>query len=313
MTNRMRAHRRAQRVRRVRRGFTLAELMIVVVLLALVGSALMQIIVRQQRFFRSAGDLLDLRSQLRQASASISSDLRGVSAKAGDIIAATDSSIDFRQTFGSSAICKINNGGGQIVLPPVTLASGAIITSWLTTPVASDKVLVLDEGPTNEGADDIWQKDSVTSFSAALNTCPTAAGNLTGVADAASNSYTVNLSTNLPATVQVGAPVRFYHRAHYSLYQSGDGNWYLGFCSPDCGTSPIQAIAGPFLAYNVGGTGGLTFSYYDANGNATTTLTAINRIRIVIRGQTRSQVDISGTKKQQVVDSVKLSVAIRNR
>lgn len=309
VTTRLRVPRRAS----IRRGFTLAELMIVIVLLAIVGGTVMRVIVRQQRFFRSAADLLDMRSQLRQASGAITADLRGVSAIGNDILAYTDSSIDFRQTFGSSVVCAINSGGGQIVLPPVTLSSGALLTNWLSAPTAGDSLLVLDEQKTNEAVDDKWQGDSIKSFTPGLNTCPTGSGNFTSVGDAAANSYVLNLNTNLPTTVKVGAPVRFFRHAHYSLYQAADANWYLGYCAPDCATSQIQAIAGPFLPYNSTGTGGLTFTYLDANGNPATTATAINRIRIVIRGQTRSPVNIAGLQKKTVVDSVRLSVAIRNR
>lgn len=309
VTTRTRPPRRS----RPRRGFTLAELMIVIVLLAIVGGTVTRVLAKQQRFFRSTSDLLDLRSQLRQASGAITADLRGVSAKGSDIVAITDSSIDFRQTFGSSVVCAINSGGGQIVLPPVTLASGAVLTNWMTAPVQGDSLIVLDENTTNEVVDDKWQGDSIKAISAAANTCPTGSGNLTSVSDAGSYSYALDLATNLASTVKVGAPVRFFRHAHYSLYQASDANWYLGYCTPDCATTPIQAIAGPFLPYNASGTGGLTFKYYDATGAATTTLANITRIEITIRGQTRSPVNIAGMQKKTVVDSVRLIVALRNR
>lgn len=303
---------RPSRRLRVRRAFTLVELLIVMVLLGIVGATLMRIIVRQEGFFRSSGDLLELRSQLRQASAAMASDLRGIAPAKGDIIAMTDSSIDFRQTFGSAVICKLNSTT-EVVLPPKTLASGAVLTSWLQQPATGDSAMVLDEGATQAAADDSWDSTQVTTVTSGINTCPTGTGYLTSASDALSSSYIVDLSSPLNAKVQVGAPIRFFRDAHYSLYRSAtDQNWYLGFCSPNCATQAIQPIAGPFLP-DSGGTSGLTFTYYDSTGTATANKTAVAGIRIVLRGQTRTQVSISGMQRQYVQDSIRLNVAIRNR
>lgn len=297
--------------RGLRRGFTLVELLIVIVLLAIVGGTLMRILAGQQRFFRSAGDLLELRSQLRQASGAIAADLRDISSKGGDILAVTDSSIDFRQTFGNSVICQINSTQ-EIVIPPTTLSSGLLLTNWLQQPTNVDRVMVLDEGPTDQATDDSWDRSNIQNFTPELNICPMTSGGFTSVSDATSNSYIVDLASPLGASVKVGAPVRFYHHAHYSLYQSTDQSWYLGYCTPDCG-SGIQAVAGPFLPYTNTGTGGLTFTYYDSTGTVTTTPSNIARIRIALRGQTRGQVNIAGMQRKTVTDSVVLNVAIRNR
>ena len=303
---------RASRRLRARRAFTLIELLIVMVLLSIVGAALMRIIVRQSGFFRSSGDLLDLRSQLRQASAAMASDLRGIDPAKGDIIAMTDSSIDFRQTFGSAVICKINSST-EVVLPPKSLTSGVVLTSWLQQPANGDSALVLDEGASNAAKDDTWDSTQVSAATSALNTCPTGTGYLTAAGDALSNSYVVDLSSALNANVKVGAPIRFFRDAHYSLYHStSDHNWYLGFCTPNCATQAIQPIAGPFLA-DSGGTSGLTFTYYDSTGTATTNRAAVYGIRIVLRGQTRTPVTISGMQRHYVQDSIRLNVAIRNR
>ena len=61
---------------RSRPGFTLAEMLVVMVLLTIVGGSLMGVLSKQQRFYRGVSDLGDLRSQLRQAEAVMSSDIR---------------------------------------------------------------------------------------------------------------------------------------------------------------------------------------------------------------------------------------------
>ena len=50
-----------------RSGFTLVELLVVLLLLTIVGGALMRMVNNQQRFYRGTYDLIELRSQLRQA------------------------------------------------------------------------------------------------------------------------------------------------------------------------------------------------------------------------------------------------------
>ncbi len=304
---------------RVRRGFTLPELMVAMVMLAIISAALMSMLSKQQRFYRGTGDIMDLRSQLRQASQSITADLRGVSSVGGDILTMTDSSIDFRQTIGGSIICKIPTPGGTtLIIPPQTLASGAVFTTWLSTPIQGDSILIFDEGATTANADDSWQKFALAANPlAALNLCPTGSGNFTQTGDATQNSYTITLSGNLDTKVTVGAPVRFYHYAHYSLYKASDNKWYLGFCTPACSVSnPITAVAGPFRAYTSStspDTSGLRLTYYDSTGVVTANVAKVARIGIIIRGATQNPVNVSGFKNATMYDSLSTMIAVRNR
>lgn len=301
---------------RRRGGFTLPELMIATVMLAIIGSALMSMLVRQQRFYRGTGDLMDLRSQLRQASSAITSDLRGISTAGSDIVAMTDSSIDFRQTFGTSIICKVPIvAGASIILPPTSLASGAALTQWMSLPTTSDSIFVFDDDSLAANSDDHWQKFAVGSVTAAVNTCPSGSGYFTATGDATKNSYTIGLSGNIAKWVTAGAPVRFYRPAHYSLYKASDNRWYLGFCTYSCtGTNAISPVAGPFNAYSTtNSSSGLYMSYYNAAGTVTTTPSAVARIRIAIHGATQNPVNISGFSQKTVYDSMVTNVAIRNR
>ena len=85
-----------------RTGFTMAETLVVLVLLAIVGGSLMNVLTKQQQFYNGTGELIAMRTQLRQAEAILGSDLRGISSVGGDITAMTDSSIDFNYTIGTS-------------------------------------------------------------------------------------------------------------------------------------------------------------------------------------------------------------------
>jgi prepilin-type N-terminal cleavage/methylation domain-containing protein len=308
-------HLTTSRPRTARPGFTLIEVMVVSVLMAIVGGAIVSMLGRQQRFYRGTSDIVELRSQLRQAAGSITGDLRGMSTVGGDLVTMTDSSMDFRYTIGSSMACVIS--GSTIILPPLTLASGNTLTSWLSKPVSGDTAYIFDEGATTTaGSDDSWAARTVSAVADNVGGCTSP---YTTAADNASTSYTLSFASGtIPATVLRGAAIRFVRRAHYSLYHSSDGLWYLGYCSLVCNTvtNPIQAIAGPFRAYDPttgASTSGIRITYFDVNGNTTATAASVARISIVLRGDTRNDVYIEGMQRGVYRDSVRINVAIRNR
>jgi len=103
----------------------------------------------------------------------------------------------------------------------------------------------------------------------------------------------------------MGAPVRGYEKVTYKLYQpAGVTLWYIGFRPAG---QTMQPLIGPILP------NGLTFSYFDANGNATAVRTQVARIDITVRARTTSAVRGGGTAAAAVVvDSVTTSVALRN-
>jgi prepilin-type N-terminal cleavage/methylation domain-containing protein len=295
---------------RRRPGFTLVELLIVLVLLAIVGGGLMGMVAKQQRFFNGTYDLIELRSQLRQAEAVVSSDLRGMSTPGGDVVAMTDSSMDFRYTIGSSISCTTPSGS-TIIIPPTTTANGNTLTNWLSMPAAGDTAYVFDESAnTTSSTDDVWQPYEISALNAGGGTC-------NGGYLAQSAGYALVATASISPTIVQGAPIRFVRRAHYSLYQSGnDNSWYLGYSCSACGTSTVQPIAGPFMAYQAAGgtdTSGIRITYFDSTGATTSTTTNVARISIVLRGQTRSALNVSGLKRGVYMDSIRMNVALRNR
>src|SRR3712207_6717642 len=72
---------RPTRLRRVpaRRGFTLAELVVALLLFSIVGGGILTLMMRQQRFYRSTADIIQLQGQLRQGGSVMPLDLRGMS------------------------------------------------------------------------------------------------------------------------------------------------------------------------------------------------------------------------------------------
>jgi hypothetical protein len=277
----------------------------------------MSMLAKQQQFYGGTSDVMELRTQLRQGSAIISGDLRGVSTIGGDISAMTDSSIDFRYTIGSGVACAAPSAT-QIIIPPLEIASGAALTSWVSKPVAGDSLFIFDDGDTTSSGDETWRKYGITAVDSVVGLCTF----FTNATDNAKRSYRITVSTsgttNIPTTVVRGAMLRFVRRAHYSLYHtSSSAPWYLGYCMGICTSSnPIQPIAGPFNAYNAvagSGTSGIRLTYFDSSGTATANTSLVSRVSIVLRGQTRGQINVAGMGKGYYTDSLRTDVAVRNR
>jgi prepilin-type N-terminal cleavage/methylation domain-containing protein len=295
-------------IQRRRSGFTLVELLIVLVLLGVVGGGLMRMVANQQRFYQGTYDLMDLRSQLRQAEAVLTTDLRGMSSPGGDLVAMTDSSMDFRFTVGSSIACT-TPASSTIIIPPTTTANGNTLTNWLTAPARFDTAYVFDEGAnTTSSTDDAWQPYEIVSVTA---------GSSCNAAYNAQPGYAVLMKTTISPTIVQGAPIRFVRRAYYSLYQSSnDNNWYLGYMCSSCGNTTVSPIAGPFNAYDPtagSGTSGIRITYFDSTGATTASTGSVSRISIVLRGQTRGALNVSGLKRGVYMDSIRMNVALRNR
>ena len=300
-----------------RRGFTLIELAVVLVLLGVVGSAIGVTLLRQQRFYRGATELLYAREGVRDAIELLSTDIRGMTtADTARLLA--DSAIELFATIGSSVACQI--AGTEVGLPGAVPRPGNTLTAFATEPDTGDLVLFYRD---SIEAGSQWERHRIAGFSTRplAVTCPASTG-FTRVedADAGARGFLVTLLTPLSSHVARGAPARFIRRGRYSLYHAGDGNAYLGYrrCNaigpPAC--SAIQPLSGPYRAYSKDpGSTGLLFEYFDALGaqmGPGASPLALARVDITARAQSRQRLDIEG-RTMTPADAATVSVAIRNR
>jgi len=298
-----------------RRGFTLTEMLFVLVIFGLVAGAIMRIILRQQKFYASTTDLIAMRTTLRDIGEALPSDLRGISSIGGDIYAMSDSSIDFRLSTGISVICSIGVGRLTAVIPPTNLSNKSALTTWISAPATGDTMFVYNPGATSALSDDSWQGPIPVTAAIAVGTCPTSTGYTTTTSEA-NSSQTLTFGTALNANVVPGNVIRFYRHAKYKLFQPvGSSAWYLGYqeCPAGvCGT--MQPVAGPYLAYstNTGATG-LHFVFRDSTGAITATTTQVARIDIIAKAQTENPIRMPGRPEGYYSDSLVVTVALRNR
>ena len=313
-----------------RAGFTLIEFMIALVLFAIVGGAMVGLLTRQQRFYRTAHEMLERRAQLRHSGTLLPTDLRTVFPAGGDVYAWRDTMVEFRQVLGSGVACRVFPAAGmnqQVGLPPLTLSRASVLSSWLGAPAVGDSVLIYDEGSFVGNSDDTWRAYGIA---AVTTTTGAAACNVTftpGAADLAANAYVLTLSlapsgTAMPVSVVEGAPVRIFRRALYSFFQqASDSRWYLGYSDcldgrvPVC--TPRTAVAGPYRPYSAtAGQSGMVLTYRDEAGVALVPgvdlVNRIARIDVVTRTATTPTAG-DGGQTSEFRDSLRTSIGLRNR
>jgi prepilin-type N-terminal cleavage/methylation domain-containing protein len=228
-----------------RRGFSLAELLVALTLLAVVLGAVLSLAVAQQRAYSALASRAAARVQLRDAALLLAHDLRPLAGPAGvdpgDIREATDTLLDVLATTGGSVACAFPTSA-TIELPPSEPPESAL-TWWVAPPRPGDIALLLDPGASPGEEDDRWLARSVASASASAAACAGSplAGDRPG-------GYRITLAgASLPPTAAAGVPIAFARRRRWSHYRASDALWYLGLREWD-GTSwsETQPAAGPF-------------------------------------------------------------------
>ena len=273
---------------------------------------------RQQRFYASTSEILDLRGQVRDGAGILVSDIRSAAVARFGLPVMTDSAIEMFTVIATSVACSAPVGAA-IGLPPQVLSRGNTLTSILFQPDTGD-FAVLHAASTIPDSSR-WETVRVASFSsrALSSSCPTTTGFTTSADAAAGRSgYVVTLAQPPTPGIRRGAPIAFVRRVRYSLYRSSDGEWYLGYrrCGASSGVcAAIQPVSGPYRSYtSSSGSSGLSFRYYDSLGtelNAPSN--AVARVDIVLRGQTSRAASLNGDARTAYRDSLVVSVSPRNR
>jgi prepilin-type N-terminal cleavage/methylation domain-containing protein len=247
-----------------RRGFTLVELLVTIVVLGVIGTLLATTMLGQQRFFQRSYEMVGVRRELRTAMSLMPTDMRGVSSVGGDVLDFTASDMTFRSTIGASIVCERPAGSAStVILPPLDLAHNTL-TSWAHTPAAGDMLFAFDEGALRGAEDDAWVPLTVTSVTPTSVGCA-GAPFTDPVDDAGKPRFSVTVAEVIPATVIVGAGLRFTRDVQYALEQSDETErWYLTQSSRVGGAwNPPVVVSGPYEALD---DGGMQLVYFDSTG-----------------------------------------------
>lgn len=253
----------------VRRGFTLPELLISLVVLSVVVSLATHVAIQQLRFFRNVEALVERRSQLLQTTTIIRNAVWGASPGLGEIVIAQDSLIELRLVIGTSVAC----GGlaGEVVVPAPDSSGGNALTSFVRSPEPGDRLSVFFSDTLGM----TWLQLAV------------AAAPVTGAAclQFPLATATWRIDVQEPLVLPAGAALRFTRPIRLTIYRSSDDRWYLGgqdWNGPLQRFNTIQPVAGPLDPYRATPESGLRFAYLDASGVELAQPVDVTRIAAVI-------------------------------
>ena len=256
-----------------RRGFTLVEVLLALVIMGVVTGALYRLLNTNQRLALAQAEQVSLQSNVRTGSLIVPSELRelntwqGGTADRNDVSVAQPNNITYRAGRGMGFLCQgAAAGATQLILRQSNW------TGVRPPDAARDDLHIFIDGDPYDDNDDGWSQ---------LNLTGVAAGNACGGA----SSWALTVPA-IPAAVPANTPVRLYEVMQLQLYADAAGEWWLGAQSV-LDLAPVP-ILGPLTA------NGFQLQYLDSTGVATADLTAINSVRLTVRGLTDAPVRTGG-------------------
>jgi len=299
-----------------RRGLTLPELLIAIIMLAIVGGGITKVMVKQQQYYKDASKTAGSKRELRLGASVLPAELRSISSSGGDILTMTEGEVKMRAYIGSSVICA-RSATDMIWLPPINLARHTL-TSFIDRPDIGDTVFVYNENILKGSEDDLWEMRTIIAKDWSTTACP-GAPYTDPVLDppATKRRYRYQLDAALPDSVKVGAVVRFTRPVRYRIYQESSGAWFLGLeqYSGNAWSAP-SPLSGPYKAFATGDNSGsgLQFRYYDSLGVRITNMANnkdVARVDVFLRTDAGASA-ITERHGNALKDSVLMRVAIRN-
>ncbi len=253
--------REGRRSRQRRGGFTLAELLISMVVGSIVVAAIASVLVGQNRLFWKQREIRDVRTTLRVAGNLLAFEFRQLSPESGDLYRISPNSVVLRSNHGVGVICAAHPKGRQF---------GLISTFGEFSAMAGDSLLIYNS-PKAEWV--VAKVESISPKGKATKTC------VWGKAKQPSDLSLLVEAGPATEAIGVGAPVRLFRRTEYRILQT-EGRWWLGRAVAS--VRPLEIIAGPLRPPEEGG---LAFAYFDVDGNPTSDPSQVRYVDITLRGE----------------------------
>lgn len=265
-----------------RKGFTLVEMLMVLVLGTItVGSAVV-VFMNSNRVHLAQSEQIRVQQTARAGIEILTSELREVSNGGGDILAINANWVTIRMMGEWSLVCEVDYSNSRFEV--INIGPDLAV---------NDSIFLFAENDTLRAEDDVWLAGMISAVNSG-NTCPASAGSFP--------SHRIDLSGISAAlavdSVRTGAPIRTFEHFTYGAYTIS-GELFVG--REDSG-SIVTPMVGPIRP------GGLVFTYRDEFGATTTTLTDIAQIDISLT----VDADVTDTNNNLLQDSVATTVFLRN-
>jgi prepilin-type N-terminal cleavage/methylation domain-containing protein len=270
---------------RARKGFTLVELLVVVVLGSVVVLSAYQVLTTTARVYAVNGARALGQQTLRGAVEILSNELREISTPGGDLITMSSNSLRIRAQRAFGVVCNVDYSA----YPPQ-------LTAFRIGPAfqAGDSVLIYHDNDPDISSDDVWHGGPIS----AVDTTVTCQGN---PAQVLSLPFVGTVAAgNSPDSVRAGAPMRGFEIYTYGEVNI-DGDTYLG--RQGSGNNSVVPLIGP-----VQPEGGISFRYLDDVGDVTTVESDVAQIEVTIRYLS----SIRTAQNEPVTDSLVVRVYPRN-
>jgi prepilin-type N-terminal cleavage/methylation domain-containing protein len=278
---------RSAPVRAGRRGFSLIELVVGLVLGVFVLSGVVQMMVVQGTGYRKQREIIDVGQTAREAAALLAWDLRQSVVGGSPMAAMGPGMVALRSPRGLGTICAKH---------PLLARYGLWKTGGNILAGIDDSALVYQMGR------DKWiaLKISAVGTPAAMGV-PACAWPGARPPDVVVE-FAVGAKTDT-SYIKVGAPFRSFRRVEYAEYQL-NSRWWLGR-KVGAATSYDQ-LTGPLVSP----ASGLVFAYYDTLGAVTTNPSAVGSIAFTLRTESFKNTHVGATYVYQR-DSLTTKVALR--
>ena len=309
-----------------RRGFTLIELMIGLILLLAVAAVTYQLLVNTQRISRSQSQHIGMQDNVRSGALIMAHELRevgydqitatslpllqvrfpGAALVAGtnsDLRAIGPDSVTYRAMRGLGYTCQLSAGTNDVVV----INAPNDVRQWqaLRTLTTTDSLMLYIENDKTTSGDDMWLTVGLTTAPVAQN-CPDGTAGI---------RFRIGMPAGLLITsatafgnMFVGGPVRAFELMQMRSYTSGGKVW-LGMRSrPLTVGTTLEPVLGPLS----GTATGLQLMYRDASNNATTVADNVRSVQQL--PQSASDEVVRTTGRYAKLDSLTMTtrVALRN-
>jgi prepilin-type N-terminal cleavage/methylation domain-containing protein len=267
------------------RGFTLVELLVVVVIGTVLVLSAYQLLVTNTRGYAIMREKIQGQGSLRASNDILSGELREISILGGDLIHMEDTTLTIRaqRTFG--VVCEVDYLSG---VPKVN--------AYQFGPVfeQKDSVFILHDNNPSRASDDRWFGGLVGNVDATTDCNGKPAQTMT-------LSFLSKTAKAIPPdSVRVGAPIRGFDVFTYGL-MTYEGESYLGRQAR--GSYEVVPLIGPLLPGR-----GVSFRYLDNLGQVTSVNAEVAQIEVSLVYES----ELRNFRNEVVSDSLVVRVYPRN-